>query len=119
MAIENDSDDERMRTRQGVLVDMVKREIPEYELHILQPDVGNRQWKISLCIKRDGNYYSVTLLPLKPLMTDSNIDYSKWFKWGIAMAKNVLDEPPIENETFQGTIYVDCKNPNFFKGEKL
>jgi hypothetical protein len=65
------------------------------------------------------NSRSIILKPGRSLMTDTNVNFLQIFFDGIQTAKKLLDNPPLKEQDFQGTILLNDKGVEIFlKAEK-
>ncbi len=77
-----------------------------------QPD----GWGIAIKFK-DPNNRSIILRPRRSLMTDTNVNFLLIFLEGIQEAKRILNNPPLKEQDFQGTILLNDKGvEGFLKG---
>jgi hypothetical protein len=66
------------------------------------------------------NHRSIIIKPQRPLMTDTNINFLQIFLEGIQTAKQLLNNPPLREEDFQGTIILNDKGvEKFLKDEDI
>jgi hypothetical protein len=74
-------------------------------------------WGIAIRLK-EPNSTSVNLRPRRSLMTGRNMDFLQVFLTGIQEAKRILNNPPIMEQDFQGTIVLNDKGvEKFLRGE--
>ena len=120
-----DNDLQRQAERRRVLKEMIQKSFPDDEVTELTQ--GQAVWKIG--ISRDSNKirYRIVIQASEPLMTDVNNHFEIVFNAAIKTLNNILNDPPLKNEYFQGTLYLDNMPANspveravkFYKGEKL
>ncbi len=106
--------------RRKMFLELAIKSFPGAEVEgTLIPQTGKPDgWEIAIRLK-EPNYRSVIIRPRRPLMTDTNIFALRIFIEGIQEAKKVLNNPPLKEKDFQGTILLNNKGvENFLKGEK-
>jgi hypothetical protein len=70
-------------------------------------------WMLVIRIK-NPNSHSLIIRPRRPLMTDTNNNFLEVFLQGIQTAKHFLNNPPLKEEDFQGTILISDKGVESF-----
>jgi hypothetical protein len=70
-------------------------------------------WGLAIRLK-SPIHRSINIRPLHPLMTDTRINFLQIFLEGIQTAKNLLNNPPLKEEGFQGTIILGDKGVERF-----
>ncbi len=106
--------------RRKMFLELAIKSFPGAEVEeILLPQMNKPDgWEIAIRLK-EPDYRSVIIRPRRPLMTDTNIFALQIFIEGIQEAKKVLNNPPLKEKDFQGTILLNNKGvENFLKGEK-
>ncbi len=106
--------------RRKMFFEFVRKVFPDAEVEeifLAQTDKPDG-WEIAIRYKKP-EYRSIIIRPRRPLMTDTNIDFLPIFFTGIQNAKQILNDPPLKDEDFQGTILLNNKGvEGFLKGEK-
>jgi hypothetical protein len=75
-------------------------------------------WEIAIRFNKP-NSRSIIIRPRRPLMTDTNVNFLQIFLEGIQEAKRILNNPPLKEQDFQGTILLNDKGVEIFlKAEK-
>ena len=75
-------------------------------------------WEIAIRFNK-SNYRSIIIRPRRSLMTDTNVNFLQIFLEGIQEAKRILNNPPLKEQDFQGTILLNDKGvERFLKGER-
>lgn len=120
MIEKSDQGREREIKRRKIFLEMVQKAFPEAEVEgILLPQINRPDgWQVAIRLKKPS-YRSIIIRPRRPLMTDTRIDFIQFFEEGIKEAKKYLQNPPLKEKDFQGTILVNNKGvEEFLKGEK-
>jgi hypothetical protein len=75
-------------------------------------------WEIAIRSNKP-NYRSIIIRPRRSLMTDTNVNFLQIFLEGIQETRKILNNPPLKEQEFQGTILLNDKGvERFLKGEK-
>jgi len=86
-------------------------EIPITQMN--KPD----EWEIAIRFNKP-NCRSIIIRPRRSLMTGTNVNFLQIFLEGIQEAKKILNNPPLKEQDFQGTILLDEKGvEGFLRGE--
>ncbi len=120
MVEKSDQGREREIERRKIFLEMVQKSFPEVEVESISlPQInGPDGWQVAIRLKRPS-YHSIIIRPRRPLMTDTKIDFIQFFEEGIQEAKKYLENPPLKEKDFQGTILLNNKGvEEFLKGEK-
>ena len=107
--------------RRKMFLEFAIKAIPEAEVEeILLPQTDKPDgWELSIRNKKP-NYRSIILRPRRPLMTDPKIDFLQIFLQGIQTTRHILNNPPVQEQEFQGTILLSEKGvETYLKGEKV
>jgi hypothetical protein len=106
--------------RRKMFFDFFTKAFPDAEAEeiILSQTDKPDGWEIAIRYKKP-EYRSIIIRPRRPLMTDTNIDFLPIFFTGIQNAKQLLNDPPLKDKDYQGTILLNNKGvEGFLKGEK-
>jgi hypothetical protein len=106
--------------RLKMFLEFATKTFPEAEVkEIILPGIGNSDiGEIAIRLNKP-NSRSVILKPSRSLMTDTNVNFLQIFLDGIQTAKKLLDNPPLKEQDFQGTILLNDKGVEIFlKAEK-
>jgi hypothetical protein len=121
----NDHDLQRQAERRKILKEMIQTSFPNDEATELTKEYA--VWKIGISRHFNKIRCRVVVQASEPLMTDVNNNFEIVFRVGIKSLKDILDNPPLKNEYFQGTLYLDNIPVNspaeravkFYQGEKI
>jgi hypothetical protein len=106
--------------RRKMLFDFVTKAFPDalVEEIILSEEKEPDGWELAIRYK-NPEHRSIIIRPRHTLMTDTNIDFLSMFFTGIQTARQLLNDPPLKDKDFQGTILLNNKGvERFLKGEK-
>ena len=106
--------------RRKIFSEFVTKAFPEADVEgIPIPQINKPDgWEIAIRVKKP-KYLSIIIRPRRPLMTDFNVNFLEVFLQGIQGAKRILNNPPLKEKDFQGTILLNHKGvEEFFEGEK-
>ena len=106
--------------RLKIFLEFATKTFPEAEVkEINLPGIENSDvGEIAIRLNKP-NSRSIILKPSRPLMTDTNVNFLQIFLDGIQTAKKLLDNPPLKEQDFQGTILLNDKGVEIFlKAEK-
>ena len=106
--------------RLKMFLEFATKALPEAEVkEIILPGIRNSDvGEIAIRLNKP-NSRSIILKPSRPLMTDTNVNFLQIFFAGIQTAKKLLDNPPLKEQDFQGTILLNDKGVEIFlKAEK-
>ena len=106
--------------RLKMFLEFATKAFPEAEVkEIILPGITNSDvGEIAIRLNK-ANSRSIILKPSRPLMTDTNVNFLQLFFDGIQTAKKLLDNPPLKEQDFQGTILLNEKGVEIFlKAEK-
>jgi hypothetical protein len=106
--------------RLKMFLEFATKTFPEAEVkEINLPGIKNSDvGEIAIRLNKP-NSRSIILKPSRPLMTDTNVNFLQIFLDGIQTAKKLLDNPPLKEQDFQGTILLNDKGVEIFlKAEK-
>ena len=106
--------------RLKMFLEFATKTFPEAEVkEINLPGIENSDvGEIAIRLNKP-NSRSIILKPSRPLMTDTNVNFLQIFLDGIQTAKKLLDNPPLKEQDFQGTILLNDKGVEIFlKAEK-
>ena len=106
--------------RLKIFLEFATKAFPEAEVkEIVLPGIKNSEvGEIAIRLKKP-NCRSIILKPSRSLMMDSNVNFLQIFLDGIQTAKKLLDNPPLKEQDFQGTIPLNDKGVEIFlKAEK-
>jgi len=106
--------------RLKIFLEFATKTFPEAEVkEINLPGIENSDvGEIAIRLNKP-NSRSIILKPSRPLMTDTNVNFLQVFLDGIQTAKKLLDNPPLKEKDFQGTILLNEKGVEIFlKAEK-
>jgi hypothetical protein len=101
--------------RRKMFWEFATKAFPEAEVEekflpqVIKPD----GWVLVIRIK-NPNSRSLIIRPRRPLMTDTNNNFLQAFLEGIQTARNLLNNPPLSEEDFQGTILLGDKGMERF-----
>jgi len=101
-------------------LEFAMKAFPEAEVkEIIMPGIKNSDiGEIAIRLKKP-NSRSIILKPSRALMTDTNVNFLQIFLDGIQTAKKLLENPPLKEQDFQGTILLNDKGVEIFlKAEK-
>ena len=106
--------------RLKMFLEFARKAFPEAEVkEIILPGIKNSDvGEIAIRLNKP-NSRSIILKPSRALMTDTNVNFLQIFFDGIQTAKKLLDNPPLKEQDFQGTILLNDKGVEIFlKAEK-
>jgi hypothetical protein len=106
--------------RLKMFLEFATKAFPEAEVKgIILPGINNSDvGEIAIRLKKP-NSRSIILKPSRALMSDINVNFLEIFLAGIQTAKKLLDNPPLKEQDFQGTILLNDKGVEIFlKAEK-
>jgi len=106
--------------RLKMFLEFAMKAFPEAEVkEIIMPGIKNSDvGEIAIRLKKP-NSRSIILKPSRGLMTDTNVNFLQIFLGGIQTAKKLLENPPLKEQDFQGTILLNDKGAEIFlKAEK-
>jgi hypothetical protein len=106
--------------RLKIFLEFATKAFPEAEVkEINLPGIKNSDVGEIAIRLNEPNSRSIILKPSRPLMTDINVNFLQIFFDGIQTAKKLLDNPPLKEQDFQGTILLNDKGVEIFlKAEK-
>ncbi|MBI4837862.1 MAG: hypothetical protein HY806_01700 [Nitrospirae bacterium] len=91
---------------------MINKELPDANVHVIAPEKDNtspeksqKPWRLRVEISTPKNI-AIVLQPDTSLMIDANNEFERIFKEGISLAKEILNNPPL-NEIYQGKIFLN------------
>jgi hypothetical protein len=101
--------------RRKMLFDFVTKAFPDavVEEIILSQEKEPDGWAIEIRYK-NPEYRSIIIRPRHTLMADTNIDFLSIFFKGIQIARQLLNDPPLKDKDFQGTILLNNKGVEGF-----
>ena len=101
--------------RLKIFLEFATKAFPEAEVkEIVLPGIKNSEvGEIAIRLNKP-NSRSIILKPSRPLMTDTNVNFLQVFLAGIQTAKKLLDNPPLKEQDFQGTILLNDKGVEIF-----
>ena len=86
---------------------------------IIMPGIKNSDVGEIAIRLNEPNSRSIILKPSRALMADTNVNFLQIFLGGIQTAKKLLENPPLKEQDFQGTILLNDKGAEIFlKAEK-
>lgn len=106
--------------RLKMFLEFARKAFPEAEVNeIILPGIKNSDvGEIAIRLNKP-NSRSIILKPSRALMTDTNVNFLQIFLDGIQTAKKLLDNPPLKEQDFQGTILLNDRGVEIFlKAEK-
>jgi hypothetical protein len=106
--------------RLKIFLEFATKTFPEAEVkEVNLPGIENSDvGEIAIRLNKP-NSRSIILKPSRQLMTDTNVNFLQIFLDGIQTAKKLLDNPPLKEQDFQGTILLNDKGIEIFlKAEK-
>ncbi len=106
--------------RRKMFLEFATKAFPEAKVEEISLPPLNQPdgWGIAIRINKP-NDRSIIIRPRRPVMTDTNANFLQIFLEGIQTAKHILNNPPLKEQDFQGTLILNHKGvENFLKGEK-
>jgi hypothetical protein len=101
-----DNDKERQKERRVILLQLISEAFPEEEVTELTFDLAQAMresdptWRIAIERPNKPRSPRVVLGPTEPLMTDVGNEFERIFWHGIRLAKQILDNPPLNNHNY-------------------
>ena len=114
-----DNDTKREKERRLILLQLINEAFPEEEIAELTLALAkamrerNSTWRVAIERPSKPRSPRVVLRPTEPLMTDLGNDFERIFQLGIQLAQQILDNPPLKNRNYQGTIHLDNGGATF------
>ncbi len=114
-----DDDRKKEKERRLILLQLINEAFPEEEIIELTYELAEAMresdptWRVAIERPSKPRSPRVVLRPTEPLMTDVGNDFERIFLHGIRLAKQILDNPPLKNRNYQGTIHLDNSGARF------
>ena len=114
-----DNDKKRENERRLILLKLINDAFPEEDITELTQELAEAMresdptWRVAIERPSKPRSPRVVLRPTEPLMTDVGNDFDSIFRHGKQLAKQILDNPPLKDRNYQGTINLDNEGATF------